>query len=313
MTSSTTPNRHLHLIGYGSQAKAWSAILRDTGYSVSIALRGPESASWSQAITDGFDPITLEQCREVVLSRSSSTIAFLCPDHIIGSLYQKYFAEIPRELTLVLAHGYAVYSGELITRNALHQIALLAPKSIGPQLRAAFLSAKEKGRPFHDRTAAISEQTPSDLTSALGFSKENLVLTNPETEAVGDLLSEQGLLCGGLFTMIDWTISSMRAANIPDRLIQEECVTELLLIAGLIQERGLETTLRSISQAALAGASLMNESLESSGARKAFDERLSRVLTKNFVQDYKSDSWKTNAAALFEKMKNYESQRKDRS
>ncbi len=78
---------------------------------------------------------------------------------------------------------------------------LLAPKAIGPELRRAFA----KGRP-HDLKAATTDlrEAPelAALAAGLGFATENLIACTPEMEAVGDLISEQMLLCGGLFTLV---------------------------------------------------------------------------------------------------------------
>src|SRR5690606_31999857 len=129
------------------------------------------------------------------------------------------------------------------------------------------------------------------LAVGLGFAHSRLVRTDPTTEAIGDLISEQGLLCGTLFTFLDWTMEAMENAGVPDELIREECLTELELIAGLLRERGAAETLTSISTAAQAGTARMNQRLEAGGTRDAFRAQIEEVLSRRFVEDFTSGSW----------------------
>ena len=106
------------------------------------------------------------------------------------------------------------------------------------------------------------------------------------------------LLCGGLFTLIAWTMDEMKKAGVPDALIHEECITELGLIARMIKERGMVGTMGKISRAAAAGAALTAEALEASGARTALAERAARIKDRRFAEEYRDGTWRASLARL---------------
>lgn len=228
----------------------------------------------------------------------------LCPDTEVGPIYRDFLAPLESELTLVLAHGYAVYAGELQLARLGHEVALLAPKAIGPKIWALYREARS------DRTAGASgyhrlvagfhapparEAQVRALAEGLAFAPWNLAQATFEQEAVGDLLSEQGLLCGGVFTLLEWTIDAMARAGVPSALIHEECLTELELIAGLLRERGPATTFRTISQAAQCGTVAMRERLSRSGAREQMERQFEEVLDRRFAAHFREGAWKNDA------------------
>jgi ketol-acid reductoisomerase len=290
-------SQEITLIGFGSQGSAWAESLRDSGWDVSIFL-SRKSNSYSNAAELGFEPKLLADIsshlnRPGNADSTPALIAFLCPDDKIGEIYQEFLAPLPLAQTLVLAHGFAVYADKLKPQNPEHQPALLAPKAIGPKLRDAY----QTGRGQHSLSAAFftsegRETEMLQLALGLGFKKENLIAATFEQETIGDLISEQGLLCGGVFTLLEWTIQSMRDAGIPERLIREECFTELELVAGLLKERGPASTLRKISTAAQAGAALINEKFSKTNAKEEFEKQVRSVLNKDFVRDFDQGDWK---------------------
>ncbi len=288
---------HVILLGFGSQGSAWAECLRASGASVDVFLPRHQSESWKRAQEAGFKPRLMAELPKLVTEvsrQSAAVIAAMVPDHLIGGIYRDFLAPLEAPLTLVLAHGYAVYAGELRPAQSGHELALLAPKAIGPKLLAEF----QASRPGTHRLSAGLSAPPSRresviaLARALGFARENLIEASFEKEAIGDLLSEQGLLCGGVFTLMDWTMQAMSDAGVPDGLIREECLTELELIAGLLRERGPAATFGKISQAAQCGTISMREKLEQSGAKDAFRAQVEETLSKRFVEIMNGEDWK---------------------
>ncbi len=232
----------------------------------------------------------------------------MTPDHLIAPIYGDFLAACARPLTLVLAHGYAIYADELTQMSATHEPALLAPKAIGPKLAAAhaaaFPGAHRLVAGFHASPARTAQVT--QLARALGFAPENLVPASFEQEAIGDLISEQTLLCGGVFNLLEWTMEAMIRAGVPARLIHEECLTELELVAGLLRERGMAATFSAISQAAQCGTISMREQLMNAGVPELIREQAARVVSKEFVQTMRRPEWQTKAAALKERLSQLE-------
>ncbi|MBI3558631.1 MAG: hypothetical protein HY074_20370, partial [Deltaproteobacteria bacterium] len=254
----------------------------------------------------GFEPQSTDQLRKALLEDDSDTalIAAMTPDHLIAPIYGDYLAAAARPLTLVLAHGYAVYAGELTHFSPGHEAALLAPKAIGPKLAAAHANAYPNPHhlvaAFHASPARAQQVTQLGL--ALGFSVDNLVPATFEQEAIGDLISEQTLLCGGIFSLLEWTMNEMTRAGVPARLIHEECLTELELVAGLLRERGMAATFSAISQAAQCGTISMNEQFIKAGLPQLITQQAQGVVAKTFVDYMRRPEWKTKAEALKERL-----------
>ena len=244
----------------------------------------------------------------------------LCPDTEIGPVYRDYIASIETPATLILAHGYAVYAHEIAPARATHELSLLAPKAIGPKIWSLFQEARKEVRPEVGKEAREAAPEPTHrlvagfcvsderapglraIARAMGFAPGNLVPASFEQEAIGDLLSEQGLLCGGVFTLLEWTLEAMSKAGVPVGLMREECITELELIAGLLRERGPATTYRTISQAAQCGTVVMQEALNGSNAREHFDAALAQVLDHRFAERFRSGEWIPKADALADRL-----------
>src|SRR5262249_29103410 len=149
-------------------------------------------------------------------------VAMLCPDPLIGSLYREFMAQSSAEIRLILAHGYAIYSNDLIFHQSRHKAVLLTPKAIGPKLHQNFQNTYPHP---HSLIAAFhapeeDQATLIEIARGLGFAKRSLVSATFEEETMGDLMSEQGLLCGGVFNLLEWTLESMQKAGIPEALIR---------------------------------------------------------------------------------------------
>lgn len=296
----------LNLIGFGSQAQAWAQCLRASGWSTSIYLSRPEGKSAKRACELGFNSV--HPLSELAELPPNAIVAFLCPDTEIGPVYREHLAELDRPLTLLLAHGFAVYARELSPARPSHELALFAPKAIGPKIWALYQEARGD---CHRLVAGFSApparaQHIVAMGRALGFARERMVSATFEQETVGDLLSEQGLLCGGVFTFLEWTLEAMQKAGIPEALMREECLTELELIAGLLRERGAAETYKTISQAAQAGTVAMQEALGRSNARQHFDAQLEQVLDGRFAQAFKDGNWKPKAQALTQRLEQWQ-------
>jgi ketol-acid reductoisomerase len=276
--------------------------LRAAGFDVSVYLAHRESPSFSRAEAAGFAPLVITEL-PARLAADTGPVALVVaatPDDIIGTLYRELVANVARPLTFILLHGYAVYAGQLKDLAPGHELALLAPKAIGPKLAAA---AREAGQGTHQLVAgfhASEARRPQliALARSLGFAPENLVPATFEQEAVGDLISEQALLCGGVFNLIEWTYEAMRSAGIPERLIREECLTELELIAGLVRAHGPAVTFGKISQAAQCGTLAMRDRLEAAGVPQAIARQAEDVVSRRFVAAMNDPEWRNRAREL---------------
>ncbi len=299
----------IHIVGFGSQGSAWAECFRSSGWNAQIYL-AREGKSFQKAQSLGFNPQSMQELLRSIESPNHAPhwIALLCPDSEVAPIYREWIASSPAEVRLILAHGYAVYARELQMQKPQHQITLLAPKAIGPKLLQNFKDFFPQPHTLVAGFSAAPESTSGLLKIAqgLGFAANRLVSTTLEKEAVGDLISEQGLLCGGIFNLLEWTLEAMAKADVPEALIREECLSELELIAGLIRERGPAQAFQAISQAAQAGTIAMRMQLEASGFKEKFQAQMRSVENREFVEFFRSPHWKTDAQRLTQNLSEWE-------
>jgi ketol-acid reductoisomerase len=299
----------IHVVGYGSQGSAWAQCLKAAGWNVLVYLASSTSGSYQKAKSENFETRLLDELpKQILQTDRTHWIAMLCPDSSIVPIYQQWIATSPAKVRLILAHGYAIYSGELQFDKPFHQATLLAPKAIGPKLLENF-HAHFPGH--HSLVAAFNSPADSQseliqIAQGLGFDPKNLVPATFDQETIGDLISEQGLLCGGVFNLLNWTMEAMTRAGVPDALIQEECLTELELIAGMVRSRGPGKTFQAISQNAQAGTIAMGKILEKAGVKEKLLEQAEQIENRSFVKYFQSGDWIPLAEELKNKLNSWD-------
>jgi len=310
----------IHLIGLGGQGKAWAPSLREANFPVKVYLQ-EGSKSFERARALGVEAFLMKQISENL--NDGDVVVFGCPDRKIGEVYTQFISDYRGPLHLVLIHGYAVWSGDLpvhqdeenlglSTANDSHTVNLLAPKAIGPELRAAIYTVNSqftvanapRTTPLKAAFFAPNENAKSVLlslaTEGLKFSREHLIPGTFDQETVGDLISEQLLLCGGLFSLLEWTVKEMKEAGIPDALIQEECITELELVARVLKTKGLKGTVDAISDSAKAGAVMMRKKFIEHKLPELLHEQAQEVINKKFLTNLLNDEeWKKDLEGAF--------------
>lgn len=304
--SSTSQVKSIHIVGFGSQGQAWAQCLYRSGWNVSVYVSHNHSPSFEKALKNGFSPQPIQNLSQAISAQSQTHwIAMLCPDLLIGPIYGDFVSGSKAEIRIILAHGYSVYSKDLQLRSPFHKAALLAPKAIGPKLLENFLQCYPEP---HSLKAGFFPPEGEDeafvsLGRDLGFGAQSLIPTTFDQETIGDLISEQGLLCGGLFNLFIYTVEAMKAAGIPSDLIKEECLTELDLMAGMIRSFGLSKTFESISQAAQAGTIAMHQRFIDSGYPTQFYNQVKQVESKGFAAYFRSNNWKPSAQDYLKRLK----------
>jgi ketol-acid reductoisomerase len=298
----------IHLVGYGSQGSAWAQCLKTSGWQVHVYV-SRHGNSYQNAIEHGFQPALIQELPAQLSDKTQTHwVAMLCPDTSIPAIYGDFIASSPSNVRLILAHGYAIYSDELKFKNPDHRAILLAPKAIGPKLLQNF----QNSFPHPHQLVAAFSALPDDsemllqIAQGLGFDQRRLVLASFDQETMGDLISEQGLLCGGVFNLLAWTMEAMAQAGIPDALIREECLTELELIAGVIRERGPAQAFQSISQAAQCGTIEIAKRLDESHFKEHFTRQVKRIVERKFPADFRSQNWREPALNLTRELAHWE-------
>ncbi len=298
--------REVALVGLGSQGQAWALNLLDSGWTVKAYVRLGASRLAAEELARIAKAGEAFSIRDIDRLKTDADlprlVAMTTPDPAIGEIYQSYLSGRKEPLELVVLHGMAVHTGQLKVSRG-HHVSMLAPKAIGPKLRSEYEEMKKTRRTHHGLKAAVCPGGSDDralraLAFGLGFTSTNLISVDFRTETLADWLSEQTLLCGGVFPLLAWTMQTLRKQGVPERLIKEECITELELIASLIRERGPEVAFSKISQLAKAGASVFAHELERLGVKAAIEAQWNALDSGAFEKQLATQSWREWATRL---------------
>jgi ketol-acid reductoisomerase len=237
------------IIGYGNQGRAQALNLRDSGIAVRIGLR-PGSPSEAEVRAAGFDvmpPLAALDGADVVM--------LLAPDEKLAAIYDEIAPALPHGAALGFSHGLAIHFGLIRPRPDLDVI-MVAPKGPGTALRSLY----EDGRGMVALAAvaqdARGQAWPLALAyaQALGCGRAGVIRSSFEEECVADLFNEGAVVWGAVPQILEAGFDTLVAAGVQPEVAYLECVTELKLLAGLIEARGIAGTAEAISNTAEFGA-----------------------------------------------------------
>jgi ketol-acid reductoisomerase len=119
------------VIGYGSQGRAQSLNLRDSGVEVVVGLR--HGGSWERAEKEGFRVLPISSAAE-----EADIIVMLIPDMAMPKVYRDEIeAKLEPGKTIQFAHGFNIHYG-LIKPPVGVDVTMVAPKAPGPELRRQY-------------------------------------------------------------------------------------------------------------------------------------------------------------------------------
>jgi len=265
------------IIGYGSQAKAWAANLRDSGLNISVLLRS-QSESIELVKNDGFQVLNFDQ-----LDSAGDLFLFLTPDdshHLIAEELKKKVSLTGK--TFVFAHGYSYlrYDFETIYPETNHL--LLAPKAIASELRERYLAKEILVGVLSDPKGEKTELLDF-LASKLGLTKK--IQASFKDEAWADLFSEQSVLCSllpyGARKSYDYLIDK----GINPEVAFTECWMEVKLIADAMLKFGPKGFAELISPNALIGGEKAKNLIFDNEYQKKLDSLWSDISSGKFDRE----------------------------
>ena len=187
------------VIGYGSQGRAQSRNMADSGANVIVGLR-ENGSSWNLAKEDGMTVKTIEDA-----SKEADIIHILLPDEIQEKVYNNQIAEyVEAGNTISFSHGYNIHF-ELIKPGEDVNVVMFAPKGPGSMVRRTY----EEGFGIPGLVAVQQDATGDALQLALGMAKAcgltkaGVLETTFKEETETDLFGEQTVLCGGITELIN--------------------------------------------------------------------------------------------------------------
>ena len=239
-------DKTIAVIGYGSQGRAQSRNMADSGANVIVGLR-ENGSSWNLAKEDGMTVKTIEDA-----AKEADIIHILLPDEIQEKVYNEQIAPyVEAGNTISFSHGYNIHF-ELIKPGEDVNIVMFAPKGPGSMVRRTY----EEGFGIPGLVAIEQDATGDALQIALGMAKAcgltkaGVLETTFQEETETDLFGEQAVLCGGVCALMQAGFETLCEAGYDPRNAYFECIHEMKLIVDLIYQSGFAGMRYSISNTA---------------------------------------------------------------
>jgi ketol-acid reductoisomerase len=257
--------RIVAIIGFGNQGAAQALNLRDSGIAVRVGLR-PGSAHAGEVAAAGFPSGTPAQVVD-----GADLVMLLAPDEHLADIYHQVEPTMKPGATLGFSHGLAIHYRLLDPRPDLG-VVMIAPKGPGSALRSLY----EAGQGMVALVAVAQDPNgdgwPLALAygAAIGCARAGLLRSTFEEECVADLFNEAAVVWGAVPAILEAGFTALSNAGVQPEVAYLECVSELKLLADLIEARGLAGMRQAISNTAELGA------LE--GGSRVIDDRVRRSM-----------------------------------
>ncbi|MEK6550567.1 MAG: ketol-acid reductoisomerase [Pseudomonadota bacterium] len=270
------------IVGYGSQGHAHALNLKDSGVSVTVALRDG-SASVAKAKNAG---LTVKNIAEAV--KEADVVMVLAPDEHQRKIYSDNIEpNLKKGATLAFAHGFNILYKLIVPRADLDVI-MIAPKAPGHTVRNEF--TKGGGIPdliaiFQDASGK-AKATALSYASAIGGGRTGIIETTFKDETETDLFGEQAVLCGGCVELVKAGFETLVDAGYEPEMAYFECLHELKLIVDLMYEGGIANMNYSISNNAEFGEYVTGPKVINEQSRAAMKEALKNIQNGEYAKRF---------------------------
>ena len=270
------------IVGYGSQGHAHALNLKDSGVSVTVALR-EGSPSVKKAQNAG---LVVKNIADAV--KEADLVMMLAPDEHQRFIYADNIApNIKKGATLAFAHGFNIHYNQIVPRADLDVI-MIAPKAPGHTVRSEFV----KGGGVPDLIAVFQDAsgkaraTALSYASAIGGGRTGIIETTFKDETETDLFGEQAVLCGGCVELVKAGFETLVDAGYAPEMAYFECLHELKLIVDLMYEGGIANMNYSISNNAEYGEYVTGPKVINESSRAAMKEALKNIQSGEYAKRF---------------------------
>ena len=277
--------KKITVVGYGSQGRAQSMNLRDSGMDVTIGLR-EKGKSWTKAQSDGFKPMGVREACE-----KADVIMVLIPDEVQSEVYKSEIAPALKPgKTLDFGHGFNIHFKRITPPDGV-DIVMVAPKSPGPKVRSTY----EEG--FGTPSLVAVEKDYSGkawdvvmaLAKGIGATRAGVIKTTFKEETETDNFGEQAVLCGGITGLIGEAFKILISEGYQPEIAYFEVLHEMKLIVDLIQNGGFENMWNAVSNTAEYGGRTRSSKIIDQHVVDNMREVLKEVQNGNFADEWMNE------------------------
>lgn len=270
------------VIGYGSQGRAHSNNLKESGLKVILALR-PNGESWKRAIEEGMEVYDVETAIQ-----KADIIMFLLPDTEQAQVYkEKVVSYLKPYKALGFAHGFNIHYSQIVPPPFV-DVFMVAPKGPGPLVRQLYIEGK--GVPALFAVYQDYSKNCRDIALAyakgIGATKAGVLETTFKEETETDLFGEQVVLCGGVTALIKAGFETLVNAGYQPEVAYYECLHELKLIVDLINQGGITFMRKAISDTAKYGDVTRGPRIITEETRKEMKKILKEIQDGLFAREW---------------------------
>ena len=278
--------KKIAVIGFGSQGKAQSMCLHDSGLDVTVGVR-KGGKSWKDAKKNGMK---VDEIAKAV--KGADVVMVLVPDETQGDVFEKEIRpNLKKGAALDFAHGFSIVFGTVKPPKDV-DVVMMAPKSPGPMEREVYLQgfgvpaliAVEQDYSGKAKKIALA------LAKGLGATKAGVIETDFREEATSDLFGEQAVLCGGVTALIEAGFETLVKNGYQPEIAYFECLHELKLIVDLIQSGGMMKMWTSVSNTAEYGGLSQRGKLITEDTKKAMEKMLKDIQSGKFAKEWLADA-----------------------
>ena len=275
-------DKHVAVLGYGSQGHAHALNLSDSGVEVTVGLR-PSSSSRQAAQDEGLDVATPAEA-----AAAADVVMLLVPDTVQPDVYAAIRDGLEAGDTLMFAHGFNIHYGQIQPPEDV-DVSMVAPKSPGHLVRRNY--EKGEGTPgllavYQDTTGDAKAQGLA-YAKAIGCTRAGVIETTFQEEVETDLFGEQAVLCGGVTDLVKAGYETLVEAGYSPEMAYFECLNELKLIVDLMYEGGHMEMWNSVSDTAEYGGLTRGKEVID---REGMEDILEGVQTGEFAREWISEN-----------------------
>lgn len=283
------------VIGYGSQGRAQSRNLADSGVNVIVGLR-ENGNSWKRAKDEGMNVKTISEA-----AKEADIIHILLPDENQEQIYKDSIEPyVESGNTLSFSHGYNIFYNLIKPADDVDVI-MFAPKGPGSMVRETY----KQGFGIPGLVAVEQDatgnalQTALNLAKAAGLTKAGVIETTFKEETETDLFGEQAVLCGGIPDIIKAGFETLVEAGYQPEIAYFETCHEVKLIIDIIYNKGFAAMYGDISNNAEYGAHTRGGRVVTDDVKAEMKKILGDIQSGEYKKEF-SDEFKTDFANLKE-------------